>query len=589
MDIPALFTRHAHQSAGLVAALLTLAVPHVPAAPANPNVIVLLTDDQGYGDLSCHGNPVLKTPNFDRLHAESVRFTDFHVAPMCSPTRGQLMTGMDAMRNGATAVCQGRSMIRPGIKLMPQFFREAGYATGIFGKWHLGDSYPYRPKDRGFDKVLSFRAWGITSLADYWMNDYFDPWLLRRGEYERQKGYCADIFFAEAMKWIAKCQSEQKPFFAYLPINTPHVPELVAPEYAAPYQGTHQGTPMPKNFYGMIANIDENVGKLEAFLQQAGLRDNTIMIFLSDNGTQSGPAAKIFNAGMRDKKTSVYEGGHRVPLFVRWIDGKLQHGTDLSELTQVQDLLPTLIDLCGLRAGEAKFDGVSLKDLLTGRQTKLADRMCVSQYRVDGGKWSSAVVMWNKWRLLAGNKLYDLGNDPHQDNDLQREHPEIVGKMNAFYDAWHAAAKPLFDLPRPITLGSAQANPQTLYANDWLGGYCDNRGGLIQGEATGTWDLLVDRDGTYEFELRRWPEESGKALSEAFANSTNSGSGARPIAKAQLRVADFNATTDTKSVDTCAKFTVPLKAGPHRLTANFLDQKGTVLCGAFYVKATLTQ
>lgn len=321
MNNPMLLARYATRSAGLIAALMALAAPPVQAAPAKPNVIVLLTDDQGYGDLSCHGNPVLKTPHLDRLHAESVRFTDFHVAPMCSPTRGQLMTGMDAMRNGATAVCQGRSMIRPGIKLMPQFFREAGYATGIFGKWHLGDSYPYRPQDRGFDEVLSFRAWGITSLADYWMNNYFDPWLLRHGGYQRQKGYCADIFFAEAMRWIAKCQSEQKPFFLYLPTNTPHVPELVAAHYAAPYTGKYQGTMMPKDFYGMIANLDENVGKLEAFLKQTGLRDNTILIFLSDNGTQNGGAEKIFNAGMRDRKTSVYEGGHRVPLFVRWIGG----------------------------------------------------------------------------------------------------------------------------------------------------------------------------------------------------------------------------------------------------------------------------
>ena len=587
MSNPMLLARYASRCAALLAALMALAVPPVQAAAAKPNVIVLLTDDLGYGDLSCHGNPVLKTPNFDRLHAESVRFTDFHVAPMCSPTRGQLMTGMDAMRNGATAVCQGRSMVRSGIKIMPQFFREAGYATGLFGKWHLGDSYPYRPQDRGFDEVLSFRAWGISSLADYWMNDYFDPWLLRRGEYQRQKGYCADIFFAEAMKWIAQCQSEQKPFFVYLPTNTPHVPELVAAQYAAAYTGKYKGTAMPRDFYGMIANLDENVGKLEAFLKQAGLRDNTILIFLSDNGTQNGDAEKIFNAGMRDRKTSVYEGGHRVPLFVRWIDGKLQHGTDLSELTQVQDLLPTLVELCGLRAGEAKFDGVSLKGLLTGRQTQLADRMGVSQYRVDGGKWSSAVVMWNKWRLLAGNKLYDLKSDPHQDNDLQREHPEIVGKMNAFYDAWYASAKPLFDLPRPITIGAAQANPQTLYANDWQGDYCDNRKNLVQGDATGTWDLIVERDGAYEFELRRWSEESGKALVEAFAQRTDSGSGARPIAKAQLRVANFNATIDSKSADTLAKFTVPLKAGQHQLTANFLDQKGAVLCGAFYVKATL--
>ena len=318
-------------------------------AATRPNVIVVITDDQGYGDLSVHGNPVLKTPHLDTLHGESVRFTDFHVAPMCSPTRGQLMTGVDAMRNGCTAVCQGRSMMRSHFPTMANFFADSGYATGHFGKWHLGDSHPHRPQDRGFQETIHHRAWGITSLADFWENSYFDPMLEHNGVDKKYEGYCTDIFFDEAMKWIETCQASDKPFFLYLPTNTPHVPNVCPDKYSAPYKGHYEGKPIPDTFYGMIANLDENMGKLEAFLQAKGLRENTLLIFLSDNGTQSGGAKAIYNAGMRDKKTSVYEGGHRVPCFVRWPAGKLKHGRDVDDLTEVQDLLPTLIDLCELR------------------------------------------------------------------------------------------------------------------------------------------------------------------------------------------------------------------------------------------------
>ena len=547
-----------------------------------PNVILILTDDQGYGDLSCHGTPVLKTPHLDHLYNVSVRFTDFHVAPMCTPTRGQLMSGRDAMRNGATAVCQGRSMMHSDIKIMPQFFEDAGYATGIFGKWHLGDSYPHRPRFRGFQEVVSFRAWGITSLADYWGNGYFDPVLIHNGVDTKYDGYCTDIFFNEAIRWITKCQSENKPFFAYIPTNTPHVPEVVAEEYSKPYQGTHEGLPIPANFYGMIANIDDNIGRLEAFLKESGLRDNTILIFMSDNGTQNKMAQDIFNAGMRDRKTSVYEGGHRVPLFVRWIDGKLQHGSDIQELTQVQDLLPTLIELCGLDYGEGKFDGTSLAGLLRGEKKELADRMCVSQYRVSGEKWNPAVVMWDKWRLVGGNELYNIGNDPGQQKNVYSEFSEVTEKMNAHYNSWYQEVRPTFDRKRYIIIGSDESNPLTLYASDWQGSYCDNRGGLTKADGNGYWDIIVERDGVYEIELQRWSEESEKTLTDSFDGKSERG--ARPISKAQLIVSEFNQILNTKPEDRSATFTVNLKAGKTKLTTNLLDQGGNVLTGAMYVK-----
>jgi len=564
--------------------LFLLFGPSVLAQKKNPNVIIILTDDQGYGDVQSHGNPVLKTSNLDKLRAESVRFTDFHVAPMCSPTRGQLMTGKDAMRNGATAVCQGRSMVRSDIKLMPKFFAEAGYATGLFGKWHLGDSYPYLPNFRGFQEVISFRAWGITSLADYWGNSYFDPVLMHNGVDTKYNGYSTDIFFKEVMTWIEKCTIKKKPFFAYIPTNTPHIPEIVAKRYSDQYQGTFHGKPIPYEFYGMIANIDENIGKLEAFLKEKGLRDNTILIFMSDNGTQNGEAQSVFNAGMRDRKTSVYEGGHRVPLFVRWVDGKLQHGTNIAELTQVQDLLPTLIELCNLNSGRNKFDGTSLARLLKGQQKKLNDRMCVVQYKVSGAKWDPALVMWNKWRLVNGKELFNIKNDPGQQENSIKKFPAVARKMLAHYDNWYKKVKPEFDRDRFIIVGSKEANPVSLYANDWNGDYCDNLGGLISCKSKGNWNLIVGRAGSYEIELRRWSEESLKTLTEPFDNSLNMQKSARPIAKAQLLIQDIDQTIDTKPEATVARFVVQLKAGKTKLTTNLVDKDGKLLANAMYVK-----
>lgn len=577
---------------------LCAAFSHIFAAN-QPNVILIITDDQGYGDVSAHGSPVLKTPNLDAFRKQSVSFTDFHVAPMCSPTRGQLMTGLDAMRNGCTAVCQGRSMMRADLPTMANFFADSGYATGHFGKWHLGDSYPHRPQDRGFRETLHHRAWGITSLADHWENHtdaYFDPMLEHNGVDKRYEGYCTDIFFGETMKWIDRQANANQPFFVYLATNTPHVPDIVADSYSDPYKGGHNGKELPAKFYGMISNLDENLGKLEAFLEDRGIKEDTILMYMSDNGTQSTGAMNVFNDGMRDKKTSVYEGGHRVPLMVRWPEGKLAHGASVDELTQVQDLLPTLIELCGLKnETEIAFDGLSLAGLMKGTAKELPDRKLVAQYRESGEPWDPAVVMWDQWRLLkpkqgrrpqppnAKLELYHLGSDPGQKRNVADEHPEVFQAMKAHYEEWYSEAKRLFDLPRWITIGSEASNPMTLYAQDWVGDYCDNPRGLSQSTAYGFWNVDVDRAGEYEIELRRWPKESGKALTAGWPERSDLGNSARPIASAELKIAGRSQAAKTGSADTHASFRVRLPAGRTQLDTTFFDANGEALCSAIYV------
>ncbi|MEM1331666.1 MAG: arylsulfatase [Planctomycetota bacterium] len=561
-----------------------------------PNVILIMVDDQGYGDLSAHGNPVLRTPSLDRLHAESVRFTDFHVAPMCSPTRGQLITGRDAMKNGCTAVCQGRSMVRADIPTMAEFFANAGYATSHIGKWHMGDSYPHRPQDRGFQDTLHHRAWGITSLADHWGNDYFDPVLNHNGVDKQMTGYCTDIFFDYAMDWITSQQQDdgEQPFFMYLATNTPHVPDIVARSFSEPYEGTFEGKPIPAKFFGMIANIDTNVGRLEQFLMSSGLRDNTVLIYMSDNGTQSAAAQEIHNAGMRGMKTSVYEGGHRVPFFLRWPAGPVRHGRDASVLTQVQDVLPTLIEICNLDSASGdnpslarRFDGMSFANVLESDSGTLPDRKLVIQYRVSGEKWDPAVVLWNSWRLVNRNELYNITSDPGQASNVIDQHPEIAEAMEAHYDAWYEDAKPQFDIERWIRVGTENQEPMMLYAQDWVGDYCDNLGGLTDGWAIGYWNIEVVAEGVYEIELWRWPDESGLPLNAGYASDFTRGTrGQKPIVAANVQIAGENYTLDSLPDDTSVVFRIHLEPGKHRLQTNLLGMHDQTICSAMYTRLT---
>lgn len=570
---------------GLAPYSMTLAAQGAASKRRRPNVVIVLTDDQGYGDMSCHGNPVIKTPNIDRLHSESVRLTDFHAAPMCTPARGQLMTGTDAMANGATAVCQGRSMLRAELPTMGNVFSDAGYKTGLFGKWHLGDSFPYRPEDRGFDETVHHGAWGITSIADYWGNGYWNDTYHHNGVWEKYTGYCTDVWFDEAMTWMRARHDADEPFLAYIPTNVPHVPLRCDKRYSAPYEGKHNGLPMPAAFYGMIANFDENVGRLETFLAETGLRDNTILVFMTDNGSASKQAVAIHNSGMRGRKTENWDGGHRVPCFVRWPEGGLGKPRDIDDLTHMQDILPTLGELCDVKTpSNPDISGVSLAGMLKGKQKKLDDRMIVTQYGQDCAKWNRMAVMWNKWRLLGPDKLYDLATDPHQDTNVADRHPEVVKEMTAFYDSWRARVEPRFAITRHITLGNENANPTTLYGSDWDGDYCDNPGNLNKGTAIGEWDVTVERAGDYEIELRRWAEESELALA-APVNAKMKKS-ARPITQARLKIGDFDQTIETPKDSTVARFTVSLKAGKTRLATWFLDANDKPLVSAIYTKVT---
>jgi len=593
----------------LSASLSCCFLSNVGIAKSNhSNVVFILTDDQGYGDLSCHGNPVLKTPYLDRLAGESIRFSDFHVAPMCTPTRAELMTGRCAVATGAYCACSGRTFLRREIPTMAEIFADAGYETAIFGKWHLGDNSPHRPEDRGFQHTLYHLGWGITSTPDYWANDYFDDFFRENGVTRQFSGYCTDVWFKEATGWIRQCQKRGKPFFAYISTNAPHGPFYAPAEFKQPYAELDRDT---KGFFAMIGNLDANIARLDRTLADLGLRENTIFIFMTDNGGTGG--IRVYNAGMRGAKASYYDGGHRVPFYLRWPGGNLRPAGPIDAMTHSTDVLPTLIDLCGLDAPKAaRFHGLSLAPLLRGQQQpELGKRMVVVQY---GGldpthpqAWDTA-VLWNKWRLVGGKELYDVAADAGQEKDLAVAHPNVVRKMRAHYEAWWAEIEPTLDEFERITVGSEQENPTRLSSLDWLApklvpaaqpfdirqlGVSVVEGSLPLGRPlpvmNGPWNVEVARTGTYRISLRRWPKEADASLTAPLpeycgVDGTYPAGKALPVAQARVKIGDVDVSADVESNAKAAEFTVELPAGPTQLQTWFLDKEGAELCGAFYVE-----
>lgn len=565
-----------------------------------PNVIFVLTDDQGYGDLSYSGNPVLRTPALDRLHAESVRFTDFHVCPVCTPTRGELLTGRDALRNGATFVCMGRSLLRADLPTMADIFADEGYHTGHFGKWHLGDNAPYRPQDRGFQETIWHPSWGITSAADFFGNDYFDDHYRHRDEIEQYRGYCTDIWFDEGIAWMKQNVKNGDPFFAYIATNAPHGPLWVPDHYRNPYRNRVE--PKEASFFGMIACIDENMAKLDHFLRDAGIYDNTIVVFMTDNGTATGE--NVFNAGMRGKKASLYDGGHRVPCLVRWPGGGISGGRDIDVLSRGTDLFPTLIELCELRTPDGlEFDGWSLVSLmLPGAATdpRFHDRTTVVQFghtneSISFGLAGEGVasVLWNRWRLVEGEELHDLDRDPGQQVNRFEDAPEVAARLRDHYAEWWEGVKDGYDDYQRIRIGSAAENPSRLCSADWAWVYADNpaniRGGVMD---SGTWHVEVAAAGRYRMTLRRWPEESGLGIAAAApvlegVDGTLPEGRAFPVSSAWLEAGGHAATREVPEGAPEVTFETVLEPGPAEIRSWWIDQDGKRLAGAYYLTAEL--
>jgi len=483
-----------------------------------PNVLLILTDDQGYSDVGFNGNPLLKTPVLDRLASGATVFDHFMVNPVCSPTRASLMTGRYAIRTGVIDTQEGMSILRPSEITIAEALKTAGYKTGMFGKWHLGDNAPARPMDQGFDRSLTHGGGMIGAPYNPLDgNSYFDPVLIDDGVEKGFEGYCTDIFTDAAIDFIQT--SADTPFFVYLAPNTPHHPLTVADIYANPYRDAGLSDD-PSRYYGMISNIDYNVGRVLDALKVAGVADNTVIIFLGDNGTSSlHKQSDLWENGLRGRKTYVYENGIRVPMFIKH-PGQSGKGKRIKSLASVEDLMPTILEFCQASTS-AELDGRSLQPLLDDPNTSWPERPYYFQFHrgVRPDKYRNIAVRKGAYKLIQPMgrgilsfdpdhmkfELYDLDQDPLEKKDIIERYPEIADRLKVDYDQWFpSVCADGFD-PVRTWIGSDTQNPVILTRQDWQGG------GLFDGDL-GVYSLDIKTTGTYRITCR-W----SKLLQETHA------------------------------------------------------------------------
>jgi arylsulfatase A-like enzyme len=501
-----------------IAVVLTFSISGCSEGRKQPNILFIITDDQGYGDISLHGNPYLETPNIDLLGQQSVRFDRFYVSSVCAPSRASILTGRYNLRTGAFGVTRNMEAIRAEEVTLAEALGSGGYYTTCIGKWHSGIQFPYNPEGQGFDEFFGFTGGHI--------NNYFDAELLRGTETVQTEGYITDVLTDEAIRFIKS--NKEKPFFCYLSYNAPHGPWQVPDEYYDKYRAMGFDE-VVSSIWGMCENIDDNIGRLMELLEEEGMADNTLVLFLTDNGGTK--STNIYNAGMRGGKTSVHEGGTRVPLFMRWpAAGWEPH---LAEpLTAHIDLFPTLLDLCNVEPPEGPpVDGVSLRPLLEGDTEEWQERILYTHNPIDETNRYPGAVRTPKYRLVkkikgpqAGSaavnndesatpwELYDMVNDPGEQKNIAKDNPEIVAELSRKYEEWvdDVSSEGLERMPLPV--GYSEHNPVTLFApqsyfsdpidyftgrgaaNDWLTGWTD-----VQGKVW--FDIDVVEAGIYGIEI----------------------------------------------------------------------------------------
>jgi arylsulfatase A-like enzyme len=494
-----------------------------------PNVILMITDDQGYGDFGFTGNPILRTPNLDALQTKSAQMSQYYVSPVCAPTRACLMTGRYNYRTRCIDTYIGRAMMDTEEVTVAESLHAAGYATGIFGKWHMGDNFPMRAMDQGFEESLVLRGGGIGQPSDPLGAEgkYTDPTLFHNGDAVEMKGYCTDLYFDHALKFMEFSKARNRPFFVYLPTNAPHGPFHDVPQAEYEYYKSlnlendqfpqMKGHDLPKNadldkrarIFAMIDNVDQNVGKLRKGLEALELLDNTLIIFMVDNG----PNGRRYVAGFQGSKSHVHEGGIRSPLLMHW-PNRLRPAAMSDKVVAHIDITPTILDACGLddRNTWSRFDGRSFLPLLDGRNSLWPDRTVVIQTHRGNFpvRYHHFAARNQRWKLLHASgfgketfegdpkfELYDMVLDPFEEHDLARSFPHVVKSMKSDYDSWFddvSSTRPNnYDPPR-IILGSPHQNPSVLTRQDWR-----HQSGRPWGaDSNGEWWTTFQQAGSYE-------------------------------------------------------------------------------------------
>jgi arylsulfatase/arylsulfatase A len=501
-----------------------MSIAQSAAAADPPNVILVMTDDQGYGDFGVTGNPLIETPALDAMAARSVSFSTFYVSPVCSPTRASLMTGRYNYRTRAIDTWLGRSMMDPAEVTLAELLQQAGYATGIFGKWHLGDCYPMRPIDQGFDESLVHRGGGLAQPSEPRDNQrrYTNPILFHNGEPVQTQGYCTDVYFQAAFRFLEDAAHDERPFFAYLAPNAPHDPFHDVPQELKRHylqkdlarlmvhkpQGPALADAIDKlaATAAMITNIDQNMQRLFVKLDELKLTENTLVIFLVDNG----PLTERYVGDMRGTKTTVYEGGIRSPLWMQW-PARLTAGRTVPNVAAHIDIAPTIWEACGVTPPAGlSLDGRSLLPLALGSVdvTWPERTIALQAHRGDQPcRYHQFAIRDNRWKLLHASgfsresfggppqfELYDLLRDPAESRNLIAAEPEIANRLRQAYDHWFddvSATRPDNYAPPRIQVGTVHENPTCLTRQDW-------RSGSWAAASVGKWLLHITAPATFD-------------------------------------------------------------------------------------------
>lgn len=506
-----------------IALLATALCLSLSRADEHPNIVLIMTDDQGYGDLSITGNEIVDTPHMDRLATEGAWLKQFYVSPVCTPTRAHLMTGRYGFRTRAIDTYLGRANMEPDEITLAEVLSDGGYATGIFGKWHLGDYFPTRAIDQGFQEAVVHQGGGLRQPSNPPEGErYHDPILFHNGEPKRYEGFCTDIYFDEAAKFIGSKAKTDQPFFVYLPTNAPHGP-FDEPPTRELFEHFRAKLPDDKNanraaFYSMIKNVDDNIGRLAAKLKELEIDEETIVIFLTDNGPAGGGSSGPY----RGAKASVYQGGIRTVCFLRW-PGTIEAGSEIQFTTAHMDLMPTILDFCGQQLPEGvKLDGRSVRPLIPEKDVVKTlgwpDRHLFFQWHRGNTPQRyhhfAAVDPQGRWKLLHRSspgrhafvgepkfELYDLQSDFGETTNLVEQHPEVFEKLKAAYDAWFddvcGTRDPNFGMP-PIVIGAEQQATVVLTPQDKRTSRDDKQGWWTPGH----WPVRVEREGEYTIHVR---------------------------------------------------------------------------------------
>ncbi len=504
------------------------------------NIVYMLSDNQSYYEMSCHGHAQIQTPHIDRFAKQSVEFTHFYAPPYCSPSRAVILTGRYAMRSGVFTTVAGRSIMHRDQTTLADVLQKHGYRTGIFGKWHLGFSYPHRPKDRGFDEVFVHGGGGVGQMEDFYGNTHYDTTFIHNDQVTPGKGFSTDILFDHAMEFVEA--NRDRPFFCYVPTPVTHSPHNGPKDLVAELQAA--GVTGDLGLFAQVQNLDSNIGRMLDKLEALDLAKNTVVIYASDQGMNDRGAPHGAN-----RLGIPYDPAQHVPFFIR-VPGAKPHVTE--RLAGMIDFFPTMLDLCGI-SPPANCDGISLKPLIFGKPDEYpTDRTLIIQCPRGrtASKWKNASVKTDRWRLVDGEKLFDIHADPRQSTDIAAEHPNVVKQLREKYETYWASFPGQTTTLSRHSLGAKECPEVVLNGMDWYEGSTPWAGSHFNKPGNGKWAVRIEQDGRYEFECRHYPREADKAMG---------------MNRAKIQVGNVVLEQDIDAEAKLTRFELDLEAGDYDL------------------------